>query len=150
MLQGEPGRQEQAIVHELDRIIQAEEPILLLASSGRGKSTPTACLLHAGFNHFSARVVPLAGAAFQVAPAPTSHFVKSTAWQMSTRVYPGLETLEGLVVAPRHWTMARPWWEASARRAALATARNVSGKLTVDPNRPPALPRKHLISNGPA
>ena len=67
--------------------------ILLPAQSGRGKSTLTAGLVHAGFQYFSDEVALLEESTFRAAPVPMSLCTKSTAWELLAPHFPQLLTL---------------------------------------------------------
>jgi hypothetical protein len=64
--------------------------ILLPAPSGRGKSTLTAGLVHAGFQYFSDEVALLEEGSFRAVPVPVSLCVKSLAWNLLVPLFPEL------------------------------------------------------------
>jgi hypothetical protein len=67
--------------------------ILLPAASGRGKSTLTAGLVHAGYRYFSDEAALLEESTFASVPVPVSLCVKSAAWALLTPLYPELVNL---------------------------------------------------------
>lgn len=67
--------------------------ILLPAPSGRGKSTLTAGLVHAGYQYFSDEIALLEEASFRTIPVPVSLCVKSAAWALLAPLFPELESL---------------------------------------------------------
>jgi hypothetical protein len=67
--------------------------ILLPAPSGRGKSTLTAGLVHAGFQYFSDEVALLEEGGFRAVPVPVSLCVKSAAWDLLAPLFPELLNL---------------------------------------------------------
>ncbi len=74
-------------------VCNGESLILLPAPSGRGKSTLTAGLVHAGFQYFSDEVALLEEDTFRASPVPVSLCVKSAAWNLLTPLYPQLSGL---------------------------------------------------------
>lgn len=67
--------------------------ILMPAPSGRGKSTLTAGLMHAGFQYFSDEVALLEEGSFHTASVSLSLCVKSTAWDRLAPLFPELRDL---------------------------------------------------------
>jgi len=67
--------------------------ILLPAPSGRGKSTLTAGLVHAGYQYFSDEIALLEEESFRTIPVPVSFCVKSAAWTLLTPLFPELASL---------------------------------------------------------
>jgi hypothetical protein len=74
-------------------VSNGESLILLPAPSGRGKSTLTAGLLHAGFQYFSDEVALLEESSFRAIPVPMSLCVKSVAWDLLAPLFPELLSL---------------------------------------------------------
>jgi len=74
-------------------VSDGESLILLPATSGRGKSTLTAGLIHAGFQYFSDEVALLEESTFRAAPVPMSLCTKSAAWDLLAPLFPGLRSL---------------------------------------------------------
>ncbi len=68
--------------------------ILLPAQSGRGKSTLTAGLIHAGFQYFSDEAALLEEATFRAPPVPVSLCLKAAAWDLLMPLYPDLPSLK--------------------------------------------------------
>jgi hypothetical protein len=71
-------------------VSDGESLILLPAPSGRGKSTLTASLVHAGFQYFSDEVALLEEGSFRAVPVPVSFCVKSAAWDLLAPLFPEL------------------------------------------------------------
>lgn len=74
-------------------VSDGESLILLPAPSGRGKSTLTAGLVHAGFQYFSDEVALIEEDGFRSIPVPMSFCVKSAAWDLLAPLYPELLNL---------------------------------------------------------
>jgi hypothetical protein len=75
-------------------VSDGESLILLPAPSGRGKSTLTAGLVHAGFQYFSDEAALLEEGSFRAVPVPVSFCVKSAAWDLLAPLFPELPGLE--------------------------------------------------------
>ena len=67
--------------------------ILLPATSGSGKSSLTAALVHSGFRYLSDEVGLIERGSFRVPPVPLAVGVKSTGWELMSRYYPEIGTL---------------------------------------------------------
>jgi len=86
-------------------VAKGDRCILLPAASGSGKSSLTAALTHAGFSYFSDEVGLIQRGTLQVIPVPLAVCVKSTAFDLMSRYYPGIWQLpahkrnDGKVVA---------------------------------------------------
>jgi len=74
-------------------VSDGESLILLPAQSGRGKSTLTAGLIHAGYQYFSDEAALLEEESFSTIPVPVSLCVKSAAWTLLSPLYPELTSL---------------------------------------------------------
>ncbi len=74
-------------------VSDGETLTLLPAASGRGKSTLTAGLVHAGYQYFSDEAALLEDETFATVPVPFSLCVKAAAWTVLTPIFPVLENL---------------------------------------------------------